>query len=223
MVGTMRRRWLLRALLIYLAASLLAGVVLGEVALRRGQRPHWTGAPARAAATAAAHGARLDTVRITAADGVPLEGWLFTTGRPTQGTGIVTHGIGGWRDHASPYAAFLLDAGLDRIARYSGLGEAGRWLGRPAAWIGLGYVRLRYGVNLLEADPAAVVGRIHAPILLIHGSADVATPPYHAAALARAQPAATVWLVAGAGHTMSWRAEPERFPRRIVAFLAAHR
>ena len=57
------------------------------------------------------------------------------------------------------------------------------------------------------------------PVLLIHGAADVQTPPYHAEALARAQPAATLWLVPGAGHTAAWRAEPRTFPRRIVAFF----
>jgi fermentation-respiration switch protein FrsA (DUF1100 family) len=304
MVGTMRR-WLVRALLGYLLASVLAGVVLGEFALRRGRRPHADGAQERAAALAAAHGATLQPVRIAAADGVALEAWLFTTGRPSRGTVIVAHGAGGWRDHGTAYASFLLDAGfdvltpdarghgdsggiatygikeaddvrrwatwargrppggcvyavgssmgaahvllaeagaptfcaivtdaafatffdagLDRVARYLGLGEAGRWVGRPAAWLGLAYVRLQYGVDLLDADPAAAIGRIRTPILLIHGTADLNTPSYHAAALARAQPAATLWLVRGAGHTASWRAEPEQFPRRIVAFFAAGR
>jgi fermentation-respiration switch protein FrsA (DUF1100 family) len=304
MVGDMRR-WLRRVVLVYLVASTLAGVLLGEFALRRGRRPHDDGARERAVAVAAAHGALLQPAHIAAADGVALEGWLFTTGRASRGTVIVAHGSGGWRDHGTAYAAFLLDAGfdvltpdarghgdsggiatygikeaddvrrwaawargrapgccvfaigsslgaahvllaeagaptfcaivtdaafatffdagLDRVARYLGLGEAGRWLGRPAAWVGLAYVRLLYGTNLLDANPAAAIGRIRVPILLIHGTADLNTPPYHAAALARSQPAATVWLVRGAGHTASWRAEPEQFPRRIVAFLAAGR
>lgn len=86
------------------------------------------------------------------------------------------------------YATFL-DAGLDRVGRGLGLGGAGRLLGRPAAYAGLGYVRLRYGVNLLDA------------------------------ALAAAQPAAMRWIVPGAAHTAAWRTAPRDFPRRIVAFF----
>jgi len=115
--------------------------------------------------------------------------------------------------------ATFLDAGLDRVSRQLGLGDAGRWLGRPAAYAGLGYVRARYGVNLLDANPAAAIGHIAAPLLLIHGAKDQQTPVYHARALARAQPAAALWIVPGAGHTASWRAEPREFPRRIVAFF----
>ena len=121
----------------------------------------------------------------------------------------------------SAFATFL-DAGLDRISRRLGLGDAGRWLGRPAAYAGVGYVRVRYGVNLLDANPAGAIARVHAPLLLIHGDADRNTPPYHAAVLARAQPAATLWLVPGATHTAAWRAEPQAFPRRIVAFFRDH-
>ena len=40
----------------------------------------------------------------------------------------------------SAFATFL-DAGLDCISRRLFLGDAGRWLGRPAAYAGIGYVR----------------------------------------------------------------------------------
>lgn len=298
-------RWLLRAGLLYLIASLGAGIVLGEFALQRGRLAgDGPGSRRRAEAVARAHGARLDAVRIDALDGVALSGWLFTRGDAPRGTVLVTHGSGGSRDHATPYAAFLLDAGfdvlapdarghgesggfatygvreaddvlrwaawihartpracvyaigssmggahvlmaeasrptfcaivsdsafatfldagLDRIGRPLGLGDAGRWLGRPAAYAGIAYVRVRYTVNLFDADPVGAIARVHAPLLLIHGDADRNTPPYHAMALVRAQPAATLWLVSGATHTMAWRAEPRAFPRRIVAFFRDH-
>jgi pimeloyl-ACP methyl ester carboxylesterase len=304
MVGTMRR-WMLRLGLIYAVGSMAAGIVLGEFALQRGHLPGGGGdARLRAEAVAAVRHIRLEAVHIAAADGVPLSGAFFTHGDAGRSTVLVTHGSGGSRDHATPYAAFLLDAGfdvlapdarghgesggfatygvreaddvqrwaawirrrtpgacvyaigssmggahvllaeasrptfcaivsdssfatfldagLDRIARPLGIGDAGRWLGRPAAYAGVGYVRARYGVNLLDADPAAAIGRIHVPLLLIHGGADRNTPPYHAAALARAQPAATLWIVPGARHTAAWRAEPRAFPRRIVAFFHDH-
>lgn len=304
MVGTMRR-WILRTAFVYVLASLGAGVVLGEFALQRGRLPGGGhDARSRAEAVAVARHARLEAVRIDAPDGVALTGWLFTRGEASRGTVLVTHGSGGSRDHATPYAAFLLDAGfdvlapdarghgdsggfatygvretddvvrwaawirrrtprgcvyalgssmgaahvlmaeasrpvfcaivsdsafatfldaaLDRIGGRLGLGDAGRWLGRPAAYAGIGYLRVRYGVNLLDADPAGAIARIHVPLLLIHGDADGNTPPYHAAALARAQPAAMLWLVRGATHTAAWRAEPQAFPRRIVAFFRDH-
>jgi uncharacterized protein len=304
MVGVMRR-WLLRAGLLYLVASVLAGVVLGEFALQRGHLPGGSrDAHARADAVALAHGARLEPIRLVAADGVPLAGWLFTRGRAGRSTVVVSHGSGGSRDHATAYAEFLLgagfdvlapdarghgesgglatygireaddvqrwaawirrrapgrciyalgssmggaqalmaeaaaptfcaivsdsayatflEAGLDRVSRRIGLGDAGRWVGRPAAYAGLGYVRVRYGVNLLDARPVAAIARIHAPVLLIHGDADQNTPAYHAVALAAAQPSAELWLVPGATHTAAWRAAPHEFPRRIVAFFRRH-
>lgn len=304
MVGTMRR-WFLRAAVLYLIASVGAGVLLGEFAMQRG-RLHGGARDGRARAETMAreHGARLDAVRIDAADGVALTGWLFTRGSAGRGTVLVAHGSGGSRDHATPYAAFLLDAGfdvlapdarghgesggigtfgvreaddvhrwaafirqrrpgacvhalgtsmggahvlmaeadrptfcaivtdaafatfldagLDRVARGLGLGTAGRWLGRPAAYAGIGHVRFRYGVDLRDANPVAAIGAIRTPLLLIHGDADRHTPPYHAAALSRAAPRATLWLVPGAAHTAAWRAAPAEFPRRIVAFFRQH-
>jgi fermentation-respiration switch protein FrsA (DUF1100 family) len=299
------RRWYRPAALatvVYLIASLGAGVILGEFAMHRGRLAGSDPLARRRAETvAAAHAARIEPVRIAAADGVPLAGWLFARGAAPHGTVVVTHGSGGSRVHATPYAAFLLDAGfdvlapdarghgdsggvgtygireaddlqrwaawirrrtpgrcvyalgsslggahalmaeaaapsfcaivsdsayatfleagLDRVARPLGLGDGGRWVGRPAAYAGMGYVRLRYGVHLLDASPIAAIARVRVPILLIHGDADRNTPPYHAAALARAAPRATLWLVPGATHTAAWRAAPQEFPRRIVAFF----
>ena len=119
------------------------------------------------------------------------------------------------------YATFL-DAGLDRVARVLMLGDAGRWIGRPAAYVGLASVRLLHGVNLLAANPVEAIARAQAPILLIHGDADRNSPVYHTRALAAAQPKAEVWIVPGATHGGCWRAEPQAYPARIVAFFATH-
>jgi hypothetical protein len=87
------RRWVLRAVAVYLLASLGAGIVLGEFALQRG---HLSGGSRdvrrRAEAVATAHGARREPIRLIAADGVPLSGWLFTRGSAGHDTVIVTHG-----------------------------------------------------------------------------------------------------------------------------------
>jgi fermentation-respiration switch protein FrsA (DUF1100 family) len=119
------------------------------------------------------------------------------------------------------YSTFF-DAGLDRIAKSAPFGDAGRWIGRPAAYAGLAWVRVRYGENLLDAEPSAAIARIHTPVLLIHGDADRNSPVYHARALAAAQPAAEVWIIPGATHGGCWRAEPQAYPRRIVAFFRRH-
>jgi fermentation-respiration switch protein FrsA (DUF1100 family) len=299
------KRLLRRVLVIYLVASAIAGIALGEFALQRGRWPGRADAEARARAVAAAHGARLEPARLLAADGVPLAGWMFThddgTPRPTV---LVAHGSAGSRDHATAYAEFLLqagfdvlapdarghgesggvttygvreaddlrrwaawtraqrpgtclyglgtslgaaeilmaegahptfcaivsdasyatflDAGLDRIARVLSLGEAGRWIGRPAAYAGLASVRLLHGVNLLDASPVDAIAHAQASILLIHGDADRNSPVYHTRALAAAQPRAEVWIVPGAAHDGCWRAEPQAYPQRIVAFFRAH-
>jgi hypothetical protein len=298
------RRWLLRIGVVYLLASIAAGVVLGEFAVQRGRLARAGDARAQAEAVARAHDATLVPAHVDAADGVALEGWLFSRVGPPRPTVVVTHGSGASRDHVTAYAAFLLDAGydvlapdarghgssggfgtfglreaddlqrwaawirqrtpgtcvyglgtslggahllmaeaarptfcaivadaayasffdagLDRVARGLPFGDAGRWIGRPAAFAGLAWVRLRYGVNLLRADPEAGIGRIGAPILLIHGEADRNSPVYHTRALAAAQPKAEVWIIPGATHGGCWRAEPQAYPRRIVAFFRKH-
>ena len=88
------RRLLRRALLIYLVASLAAGIVLGEFALQRGRWPGRGGADARAQAVAAAYHARLVPAHLVAADGIALEGWLFTRDDgPARPTVLVAHGF----------------------------------------------------------------------------------------------------------------------------------
>src|SRR5829696_8830534 len=124
------RRLILRLGLVYLLASLGAGVVLGEFALQRGPlRGGGRDARERAEAVASAHGARLEAIHLEAADGVALGGWLFTRGAASpaaRSTVLVTHGSGGSRDHATPYAAFLLEAGFDVLAPDArGHGESG--------------------------------------------------------------------------------------------------
>ena len=72
MVGVMRR-WTLRALIIYAVASLAAAIVLGEFAVQRGRLPGGgRDARGRAEAVAAPRHARVESVRIVAADGVVL-------------------------------------------------------------------------------------------------------------------------------------------------------
>ena len=71
-------------------------------------------------------------------------------------------------------------------AAYDRLGQqfrTGPWLGRtllrPAVEAGLLYARMKYGVDLKQANPRRAVSGSRVPILLIHGGADTNLPPRH--------------------------------------------
>lgn len=54
-------------------------------------------------------------------------------------------------------------------------------------------------------DNASKLGRITAPVLLLHGSADTMIGPDHARALAKAQPRARLVLIPGYGHELAYQ------------------
>jgi dipeptidyl aminopeptidase/acylaminoacyl peptidase len=85
------------------------------------------------------------------------------------------------------------------------------------------YARLRYGLDLRDASPEAAIARASTPILLIHGLADVETPPENSRRLARANPRGPLWLAPGAGHVGAAAAAPAEFRRRVLAWFAAYR
>jgi hypothetical protein len=61
------------------------------------------------------------------------------------------------------------------------------------------------------------------PVLVIEDGDDDRMPAGDAARLAAANPRlVAVWHVAGARHVRTWAAEPDEYPRRVLAFLAAH-
>jgi 3-oxoadipate enol-lactonase len=72
---------------------------------------------------------------------------------------------------------------------------------------------------LREADQRASIGRITAPTLVVTGTADLATTPAVAQALAEAIPGARALTIEEAGH-LSNVEQPESFNRHIRAFLA---
>jgi fermentation-respiration switch protein FrsA (DUF1100 family) len=80
------------------------------------------------------------------------------------------------------------------------------------------YARPR-GHRMTDVSASHAIGRIAAPILLVHGSADVIVPPDHLERLARLAPSGTeTYVVAGGGH--SWLYEKEGFRRTVAGFLA---
>jgi pimeloyl-ACP methyl ester carboxylesterase len=81
------------------------------------------------------------------------------------------------------------------------------------------YARLRYHVDLWDADSASAAAHSKVPILLIHGLADDETPPKHSQEIAKANPAIQLWLVPGAVHTGAYSAAPVEFENRVLAWF----
>ena len=85
------------------------------------------------------------------------------------------------------------------------------------------YTRLALDLDFSQASPIRSIARARTPVLLIHGSLDNRTPPSHSERLAAASPGTTeLWLVPGAGHVRSFRAAPEEYNRRMLAWFAGH-
>jgi len=123
----------------------------------------------------------------------------------------------------SPFATFREVA----YARFGRPFHTGPWLGRtffrPTIDAGFLYVRIRYHVDMEAASPEETVTRSNTPVLLIHGLADRNIPPYHSDLIQRRNPASIeVWKVPGAVHTGAYKAAPEEFDRRVLAWFSAH-
>lgn len=87
------------------------------------------------------------------------------------------------------------------------------------------FSRLRGGVYFDEIYPAeALKDCAHVPMLFVHGAEDELIPPsmmqecYDAKAGEKEQ-----WLVAGAKHADSFRADPQGYRAHLTAFLKQHR
>jgi uncharacterized protein len=95
-----------------------------------------------------------------------------------------------------------------------------RTLGRPSIEAGVLYARFRYGADLSQVSPESAVGATRVPVLLIHGSSDVNTPPRHSVAIKARNPnRVSLWIVPGAIHTGASSAAPEEFWRRVLEWF----
>lgn len=73
---------------------------------------------------------------------------------------------------------------------------------------------------LTTTDGAALAARVHQPVLVLSGSADLIAPPAaHARRLAAAAPAATFESLAGCGH-LPHLERADDFTRRVQAFIS---
>jgi pimeloyl-ACP methyl ester carboxylesterase len=114
-------------------------------------------------------------------------------------------------------------------AAYDRLGQqfrTGPWLGRtllrPAVEAGLLYARMKYGVDLKQANPRRAVSGSRVPILLIHGGADTNLPPRHSEMIKSGNAAVVLWEPPGAGHCGAAGAAPVEYQRRVVGWFASH-
>jgi len=116
----------------------------------------------------------------------------------------------------SAYASFL-EVADDRIAQVV-------WppLARLLVREGVIYTKLRYHVDLAEAQPASAVATIRVPVLLIHGADDRETLPKHSLEIAKANPAIQLWIVPGAPHTGAYAAAPLEFEDKVLAWFSTH-
>ncbi len=117
----------------------------------------------------------------------------------------------------------------DREGYFVGAGRfglermVGRTVGLLPAELGLLYARWHYGVDLRRANPVDAVRSSVVPVLLIHGEDDINILPWHARALAQADPVhAQLWLVPGAGHCGAEGVAPDEFWSRVLNFLSRH-
>ena len=93
-------------------------------------------------------------------------------------------------------------------------------MGRPSIEAGLLYARIRYGLDLTLVSPETAVAAAHVPVLLIHGSNDVNTPPRHSVAIKARKPnGVSLSIVPGAVHTGASSADPKEFQRRVLEWF----
>jgi len=115
-----------------------------------------------------------------------------------------------------PFATFE-EVACDRLQQRAMLGTAVSW---PVVQMGFLYTRLRYGLNLRDASPAAAVRATRIPVLLIHGALDANIPPRHSRQLHALNPAMTqLWEVPGADHVASLGTAPQQYQRNVTAWF----
>jgi fermentation-respiration switch protein FrsA (DUF1100 family) len=111
------------------------------------------------------------------------------------------------------FGAFDTAVGNRMVAR---LGAPGRWLVPLLTW----QVRPRLGFDPATLAPAARIGHVRAPLLLIAGDADELASLDEARLLyANANPPKELWIIAGARHQDFHRFAREEFERRVGEFF----
>lgn len=119
----------------------------------------------------------------------------------------------------APFAEFR-EVAFDRLAQKTALPPL---LFRPIIDLGMVYGRLRYGVDLNEASPAAAVRDTRVPILLIHGTEDRNIPIRHSRELHALNPASTVlWEVPGGHHVDALATAGQEYVTCVLDWFGSH-
>jgi len=99
----------------------------------------------------------------------------------------------------------------------------GRTIGFPVREAAVLYAHWKYSIDLLQPNPLNAVAHSTVPVLLIHGNNDASISPRHSQLIASAAPDhVQLWLVPGAGHTMSWTAAHQEFESRVLGWFFEH-
>lgn len=104
------RRLLVAALIGVTIGAVVTPILVAEGALRIAWRPRPE--PAQADAIAQDSASSWEPARATAADGVELDGWLFTPREPNGSGVILLHGVGDTRSGMAYHATYLLQDGF---------------------------------------------------------------------------------------------------------------
>jgi len=118
----------------------------------------------------------------------------------------------------SPYSSLLGVVGDRATADF-------RLPARPPADLVIGWANMMSGADLYAAAPIDIVPQlVDRPLWLVHGEADLTTPPASTRRLADALRAAghddvDVWLVPGSGHGAMRATHAPEFQRRLLAFV----
>jgi len=119
----------------------------------------------------------------------------------------------------SPFATFE-EVAYDRMLQVSRLPKPVFW---PVIRLGFLYVRVRYGLDMSQASPAAAIRSTAVPVLLIHGTADTNIPIRHSQELHALNPTATrLWEIQGAEHVAGLSQDPEFYAKTVVGWFASH-
>jgi hypothetical protein len=134
----------------------------------------------------------------------------------------VTHGLCAVAVE-SPFSTFR-EIAQDRIAQTTGIGWIfSRIVGRPMLEAAFFYVRLRYGVNLADAQPKTSVAASRVPAMLIAGEADRNIAPRHAIEIMHTAPRQDVlWEVPNADHGGAARVAGRAFEGKVLDWFSSH-
>jgi fermentation-respiration switch protein FrsA (DUF1100 family) len=83
-------------------------------------------------------------------------------------------------------------------------------------------IKTMYGVDFAAIRPIEAVPKIAPrPIFFIHGENDDMIPVAHASRLYEAanNPLDELWMVPGAGHTRSFKVQPQEYIEKVTAFF----